>query len=230
MKIVPAWGRIALALSMLILAPKALLASTVLHVDVDFLLNEAALIVECEVLSSEAMWNPGHTYITTFITFKVKDSLKGRAQSSTITLEFSGGVVGDTRLEVGSMVYPSVGEAGIYFFENPGERFVNPLVGWGQGHFRLQKDQLGVERVLTESGRPVLGLDMDGALDDTAGTTPAPVNAPFSHGVAKGVKTGKRDDGLEAAMEKKQFKDALKARLATLEGKSTPAPGSIHKP
>jgi hypothetical protein len=127
------------------------------------------------------------------------------------------------------MVYPSVGEKGIYFFENPGRQLVNPLVGWGQGHFRVKKDSNGMERIVTEGGAPVLSLDVAGMNGADRGNARKPPISPFSHGVAKGVRTGRRDDALSTAMEKKQFKDTLKARLATVKSNEKSTSGSTGK-
>ena len=208
---------------------QALFAATVLQVDVDFLLNKAALIFEGEVVSSEAKWNHDKTTINTFVTFRVKDVIKGDPHASTVMLGFSGGTVGEVGLQVSGMVYPSVGESGIYFFENPGKQLVNPLVGWGQGHFRVKKDNNGKERIVTEGGTPVLGLDVAVENGADRGNASKPSNSPFSHGVARGVRTGKRDDALSAAMGKKQFKDLLKARLANVKSNARSSSGAAGK-
>lgn len=213
----PKLKQIALAILLFFSMLQGIFATTVLQVDVDYLLNHAMLIFEGEVVSSEAKWNRDKTSITTFITFRVKDIIKGETKSSTVTLGFSGGTVGETGLHVSAMVYPTVGEYGIYFFEDPGQQIVNPLVGWGQGHFRLKKDGNGMERILTEEGAPVLSLDVEVMNGTDRSNAKKPSLSPFSHGVAKGVRTGKRDDALSTAMEKKQFKDMLKARLATVK-------------
>lgn len=220
---------IAITILVLFFAPKALFATTVLQVDVDFLLNKAMLIFEGEVLSSEAKWNSDKTSIITFVTFKVKDVIKGEPRSSTVTLGFSGGTVGGTGLQVSEMVYPSVGENGIYFLENPGRQLVNPLVGWGQGHFRVKRDGNGMERILTEGDAPVLSLDVSVMKGADRGNARKPSISPFSHGVARGVRTGKRDDALRTAMGKKQFKDTLKARLKTMKSNEKSMPGSTKK-
>jgi len=217
---------IAIAILVFFTAPKLVFATTVLQVDMDFLLNEAMLIFEGEVVSSEAKWNYDKTSITTFTTFRVDEVIKGEIQYSTLTLEFLGGTVGETGLHVSAMVYPPVGENGIYFIENPGIQLVNPLVGWGQGHFRIQKDSNGMGRVFTEEGAPVLSLDFT-AINGAGGiNAEIPSALPFSHGVARGVRTGKRDEPMSTAMEKRQFKDALKDRLATIKSKAKPPPGS----
>ncbi|MGD8875279.1 MAG: hypothetical protein PVH38_09035 [Gammaproteobacteria bacterium] len=220
MTINPKLKYIAIAILVFFSAPQTIFATTVLHIDVDFLLNKAMLIFEGEVVSSEARWDRNNTSITTFITFRVKDIIKGEHQSLTVTVGFLGGTVGETGLEVSTMVYPPVGENGIYFLENPGQQLVNPLVGWGQGHFRVKKDSNGMERILTEGGDPVLGLDVAVMNGADSGNTKKPSISLFSHGVARGVRTGKHGDALSAAMEKRQFKDALKARLAKLKSNS----------
>jgi len=229
MAINPKSKHIAIAVLVFFSMPQALFATTVLQVDVDFLLNKAMLIFEGEVVSSQAKWNQDKTNITTFITFRVKDVIKGEIQSSTVVLGFLGGIVGETGLQVSAMVYPPVGETGIYFFENPGRQLVNPLVGWGQGHFRVKKDSHGMERILTEGGVPVLGLDvavMNGADRSNAGKSSI---SPFSQGVARGVRTGKRNDALSTAMEKKLFKDTLKARLAAVKSNAKSRTGTTGK-
>ena len=229
MTINPKLKNIAIAIIVFFSVPQALFATTVLQVDVDFLLNEAILIFEGEVLSSEAKWNHDKTNIATFVTFRVKDVIKGETQSSTVVVGFSGGTVGETGLQVSGMVYPPVGENGIYFLENPGRQLVNPLVGWGQGHFRIKKDSNGMERILTEGGAPVLGLDVAVMNNADRGNAKKPSILPFSHGVARGVRTGKRDDALSTAMEKKQFKDSLKARLAAVKSNAKSKPGTTGK-
>lgn len=223
MAVVSGFRQWAIALLLLACAPRALYATTVLHIDVDFLLTKAALIVEGEVISSEARWNADKSRITTFITFRVNDTIKGEPGSSTISLEFAGGTVGDTTLQVSGMTYPTVGDKGIYFFEDPGQSLVNPLLGWGQGHFRIKSDSRGDERVLTESNAPVMALEEDAASSRrSASATP---EEPFSRGVAKGIRAGKHDDARSSAMDKKAFKDSLKARLTASDNAAHQTPG-----
>lgn len=229
MRINPKLKNIAIAIIVFFYASQALFATTVLQVDVDFLLNEAILIFEGEVISSEAKWSHDKTNIATFVTFRVKEVIKGETQSSTVTVIFAGGTVGETGLQVSAMVYPVVGENGIYFLENPGQQLVNPMVGWGQGHFRIKKDSNGKERILTEGGAPVLSLDIAVLNDMDRGNAGKPSISPFSHGVARGVRTGKRDDALSTAINKKQFKDTLKARLAAMKPNLKSKHGSAGK-
>lgn len=193
--------------------PQALLATSILQVDVDALLEDARYVVEGEVIASEARWNEDKTRIATHVTIRIKDVVKGNERPATMTVSFSGGVVGDNGLHVSGMVYPAVGETGIYFLNNPAQRYVNPLVGWGQGHFRVSKDSNGVERILTERGVPVLAID-DAQASDQQGKSG---KIPLSKGVARGIRTGKAGDALTNAMEKSQFKAALKSRMSKAE-------------
>lgn len=212
MPIISKFRQLAVVLLLLACTPRALHATTVLHIDVDFLLNKAALIIEGEVISSEARWNTGKSHITTFITFQVNDTIKGDPGGTNITLGFAGGTVDDMTMQVSGMTYPAVGDKGIYFFEEPSQSLVNPLLGWGQGHFRIKSDSSGKQRVLTENNAPVMGLDDDTASSSTR-TSTIP-GEPLSRGVAKGVRAGKRNDARGSAMDKNEFKDSLKAKLA----------------
>lgn len=220
---------IATAILIFFSTQQALFASTVLEVDVDYLLDKAKLIFEGEVVSSEAKWTQDKTSILTFITFKVKDVIKGNISSPNITLRFAGGTVGEIGLQISGMVYPTVGENGIYFFENPDTQMINPLVGWGQGHFRIKKDNKGVERVLTEGDTPVLGLDIAGTNATKKNGTSKPSVIPFSHGVARGVRTNNRKDAMHTAMQKKIFKDTLKARMSATSSKANSKPLTTGK-
>ena len=200
--------------------PQWLYATSVLQVDMEQLLLDAAVIFEGEVVASEARWNDDNTYISTWVTFSVVDVIKGELSSDTITQSFAGGQVGDTTLEVSGMVYPQLGDKGIYFIENPDRPQVNPMVGWGQGHFKVKTDAHGTERMLTESEEPIQGLE-DASSAKTAQQRTAQQSAlPLSEGTAKGLRLGSPRDGLDAAIDKKDFKQALKARLSQVNAAS----------
>tara|TARA_R110002049_G_scaffold108853_11_gene257414 strand:- start:942 stop:1646 length:705 start_codon:yes stop_codon:yes gene_type:complete len=206
--------RCAAIVLLLLCLPQWLYATSVLQLDIEQLLNDAAVIFEGEVIASEARWNEDNTYISTWVTFRVDDVIKGEMSSDTITQSFAGGSVGDTRLQVSGMVYPQVGEKGIYFIENPDRPQVNPMVGWGQGHFKVQTDAQGTERMLTENEEPIQGLE-DAASANIAPQRRAQQAAlPLSEGAANGLRLGSVQEGLDTAMDKKDFKQALKARLS----------------
>ncbi len=214
---------------LLLCLPQWLYATSVLQVDMEQLLGDAAVIFEGEVIASEAKWNADNTYISTWITFRVNDVLKGEWASATITQSFAGGTVGDTTLQVSGMVYPQPGESGIYFIENPDRPQVNPMVGWGQGHFRIRSDSRGRERVLTESNDPVQGVD-DGSATLQDQRAQEVTALPLSEGVARGLRVGSPRDGLETAISKEDFKAALKRRLSLIEAAGSAAENAGNKP
>ncbi len=78
------------AMLVFVMAPKLVFATTVLQVDMDYLLDEAALIFEGEVISSEARWNQDKTGITTFTTFRVNEIIKGETPVSDSDTRFFG--------------------------------------------------------------------------------------------------------------------------------------------
>ena len=198
--------------------PQWLHATSVLQVDMEQLLNDAAVIFEGEVIASDAKWNADNTYISTWVTFRVDDVLKGELPSATITQSFAGGTVGDTTLEVSGMVYPQLGETGIYFIENPDRPQVNPMVGWSQGHFKVKMDEQGTQRMFTESDVPIQGID-DAAPASLQGENAQEVSValPLSEGVAQGLRVGSSHDAADTAIDKQDFKSALRARLSLVE-------------
>jgi hypothetical protein len=194
--------------------PQALHATSVLQVDMEQLLSDAAVIFEGEVIASEARWNADNTSISTWITFRVDDVLKGELPTAAITQSFAGGTVGDTTLQVSGMVYPPVGEKGIYFIENPDRQQVNPIVGWSQGHFKIKKDAHGRERMLTESDDPIQGIDDPGLASSKNSSVRDGSVLPLTEGAAQGLRVGRSQDALVTAMGKKEFKNALRTRLS----------------
>jgi hypothetical protein len=197
--------------------PQALHATSVLQVDMDQLLDDAAVIFEGEVIASEARWNADNTYISTWVTFRVDDVLKGKLPAATITQSFAGGTVGDTTLAVSGMVYPPVGETGIYFIENPERQQVNPMLGWSQGHFKVKQDSQGRERILTENDAPIQGIEASRSAKLQAPVAQDEATLPLSEGAAQGLRVGGSQDALSTAMDKQDFKNALRARLSLIE-------------
>ena len=175
-------------------------------------------------MQSEATWNDERSAIFTIIRFRVTDVIKGEHAAEFITLKYAGGIVGEHGMRVSSMVYPQLGERGIYFIESKSRHLINPMVGWGQGHFVLARDNTGVDRVLTEERDKVLSLESSEDLvqraadrSAAAGQTSAQASE-FSHGVARGVITDKMTSSANAGMDKGQFKRKLRERLGVTQG------------
>lgn len=187
-------------------------ATTVMQVDIDYLLDKAELVFEGEVIASQSKWNSEQTSIYTEIVFRVDDIVKGDYTEDTISLRFAGGEIGDVGLSISAMTYPDQGERGIYFVESLSTQLINPLVGWSQGHFLTIQDQQGVSRVLTEDHSPVLGID-NTATSSLPQSAPHFKRDPFSHGKAHGMQLGNKNTDIPLALDKATFKLKLKEKL-----------------
>ena len=132
-------SRALLCAVMLLLCGTSSHASTILRLEFNQMLEQADLVFEGEVLTSRSQWNQQRSSINTYIDFQVNEVIQGAYAQSVITLRFSGGTVGDTTLQIEGVVYPEPGEKGIYFVLDPTRHFVNPLVSWSQGHFRIRR-------------------------------------------------------------------------------------------
>lgn len=129
------------------------------------------------------------------------------------------------------MVYPKLGERGIYFVESLSQQNINPLMGWSQGHFLIESDALQTDRVMTDNHLPVLGVELGSLLqipasrnvspehtgsEDISGSQTESDDMPVSTGAAQGVVVGRRDSAMEQALEKQTFKASLRLRLQEL--------------
>ena len=173
-------------------------------------LNETAVdaefIFEGQVLESETRWNAIHTDIATFITFSVKEVLKGEYDKQTIVLRFSGGEIGEDKVVYQGIVYPAVGESGIYFVESVSQSLINPLVGWSRGHFKLRADANSTT-VMNNRDKPIMSV-APSALSQRNNT------GVISDGSAAGLKLGSPE---QIGMSKTDFKRALQLMLEASE-------------
>lgn len=177
-------------------------ASSVQQVSIDDMLDSAELVFEGRVTKVESRWNSNRSAINTLVTFDVLDVIHGSTGSSAIELSFAGGSVDELTMQVHGMVYPEVGEQGIYFIEDTGRVQVNPIVGWSQGHFLVDEDASGEQRMLTAGRKPITEMT-----DESA-----PAQA-ISEGVAAGVRVNANRTNAVVGMSKSQFKQALQAKL-----------------
>jgi len=173
-------------------------AASIAQVDTLALARQSQLIFQGEVLSIRAEQSPnGRIY--SFVDFQVEDVLAGNLQAgSVLTLRFAGGQVGALSFSAGVEI-PRAGERGIYFVESLDGGLINPLLGWSQGHFRIDADS----RVLAGNGEVVIGIDRVGDASLLR----------LSRGVARGVRTASRQ--------------ALAARPRGVRGSSPMTPGEF---
>lgn len=147
---------------LLLLLPSTAEATSVRSVSVDEMLENSALILEAAVVAVETVVGDNPHTIHTCASLDVVDVIKGTAGESPIELCFAGGTFGEVTRKVFGMVYPEVGETGVYFIYSLDHPLVNPLYGWHQGHFRIEFPTERPEGVVTTvQGREVIDLGAD---------------------------------------------------------------------
>jgi hypothetical protein len=128
-------------------------STTVIPPTFESLVSSASTIFVGQVMDVRAEWfatRDGRA-IKTHVTFKVEDVWKGSVGAVT-QLEFLGGTVGSTRMEVVGMPVFREGQRTVLFVSG-GQRTVSPLVGFYHGRMRVERDPFGVDRVRTYDGR-----------------------------------------------------------------------------
>jgi len=188
-------------------------ASSIKQVNLNQLIEQSEFVFEGRVVSSDPRWNDAKTLIKTFITFEVDEVIAGDYQQSTLELSFVGGTIGKDNVEAEGLRQPVVGEKGIYFVHSLTRNLVNPLVGWSQGQFLLEKDNQGNDVVMTDSHHPVIGLSANTKNSVSVATR----SEPLSEGVASDVIVSKEKSANDSAMNAIEFKKALKARMQSLK-------------
>ncbi len=184
-------------------------ASSVRHVTVDEMLQHCQFVFEGEVLVLESI-ETSPKRIHTYVTFGIQDIIKGEYSKNTITLTFLGGTVGNKTMAVSDMKIPQAGERGIYFVESLEQMQVHPLYGWSQGHFLVQEDETGTDRIMTSSEQPVTAIMQNDPVDPMISSQES--TARFSRGVALGVVSEFKNQGSKG-ITAKEFKEKLRKIL-----------------
>ena len=137
-------------------------STTVIPPTFDSLVSKAGTIFVGEVVDQRAYWvtTPDGRAIRTLVVFKVEDVWKGSVGAVT-QLDFLGGTIGDTTMEVIGMPAFRVGQRSVLFVA--AERAASPLVGFMHGRMRVERDGSGVDRVRTHDGRSLGGVNQVGA-------------------------------------------------------------------
>jgi len=127
-------------------------STTVIPPSFDALVSGAGTIFVGEAIGTRAIWvsTPQGRAIRTQVTFKVEEVWKG-AVGIVTQLEFLGGTIGDTTMDVIGMPTFTVGQRSVLFVAS--SRQVSPLVGFMHGRMRIERDYAGVDRVRTHDGR-----------------------------------------------------------------------------
>jgi hypothetical protein len=184
-------------------------ATSVREVTMDEMLQLAQFVFEGTVTAiGTRQNNQGRTH--TYVTLEIIDIIKGEYRSDTITLRFLGGTVDDVTMVVSEMRLPQEGEHGIYFVESL-ERFqVNPLYGWSQGHFIVERDRTGSGRIMTNKRLPVTGV-ADYISDEPRASGKERMQA-LSKGVVRDLVVGQEGEN-DRGMRVEEFKKVLHGRL-----------------
>jgi hypothetical protein len=131
----PRWFGCALFVLLVTLPVAPAPATTVIKLTDQELVDDAALIVECNVTGLTSSWNPTHDQIFTLIDLQILNVLKGTA-GPTLQLRILGGQVDSVGMAIVGMPSFSVGEHDLlYLVSNPQAMF--PIVGFNQGKFTL---------------------------------------------------------------------------------------------
>ena len=198
-------GQAVLAIVALCLTYQTATASTVLRKSLSDLVKGAELVFEGTVTASTVVPGVGNAPPQTCITFAVTDVIAGPNPGSKLQLCFMGGEVNGVQTVVTDLHYPVVGEHGIYLAESTHQAMVNPLIGWDQGRFLVEKDPVsGIEKILTAHRHPVTGIAAEARLP-----TPAMAIMPADE-AAIGVTSGDGPD-MTGAMDRDAFKTWLRS-------------------
>jgi hypothetical protein len=144
-----------LVIATLIAGAASLSATTVIPPTFEQLVDQAEIIFRGTVTKVDPQWvgEGAQRHIVSYITFNVKEALKGTPGKSYTLRTFGGTVDGETMI-IGDAPNFNVGDDDVLFVENNGTQVV-PLVGIMHGQFHVRKDASGQELVTTNEDQPV---------------------------------------------------------------------------
>jgi hypothetical protein len=139
----------------LIAGAVSLSATTVIPPTFDQLVEQAQVIFQGKVTKVNAEWigEGAQRRIVSYVTFQVKDSLKGNPGEN-YTIRMFGGTVDGETMGIADAPKFDVGDEDILFVENNGSQVV-PLVGIMHGRFHVRRDESGSEVVTTNEEEPL---------------------------------------------------------------------------
>jgi hypothetical protein len=200
--------RAALLWVVLQLLPIAVNATTILGMDIHAVAQGAELVFEGQVIQHNTQENAAGMVVT-YVTFEVRDVVKGSFSEQFLELKFTGGTLNGQVMEVSGLRMPALDEEGIYFVESISRDLINPLIGWSQGHYIINADE-GERRISTVDRMPVTEVL-------PTGTIPRAIKRPLTiidgdSDPATGIVTEASPLLIDRAMTVEDFK----ARIRTL--------------
>ncbi len=184
-------------------------AASVRQVTIDEMLQQCQFVFEGNVSFIESK-KTSSKRIHTFVTYEIQEIIKGNYPNDTITLSFLGGTVGNVTMAVSDMQLPQVGEHGIYFVESLDRSQVHPLYGWSQGHFIVETDDTGTDRVMTSRKKSVIKVEFGMPVKPM--TSNRPTSQALSNNFASGLTLAQEEKDTKG-LTLVEFKEALHDRL-----------------
>ncbi len=185
-------------------------AASVRQVTMDEMLQQCQFVFEGTVLTIESKEN-SQKRIHTYVTFEIHEIIKGEYPNDTIVLSFLGGTVGEVTMAVSDMRFPEMGERGIYFVESLERSQVHPFYGWSQGHFLVETDDTGIDRITTNRRMSVTALNFD--VPSSPLVVRQQKSLVLSEGIVKDLAVGPKG-GTTSGMTVDAFKNVLRERMA----------------
>jgi hypothetical protein len=148
--------RLTILMAGAMMAMVAARATTVAPTTFSEIVSRAEVIISGEVMSRRCEWigTGSERCIVTMVTMQVKGVYKG-APPVQLELQFLGGTVGDTTLEVPGVPQFKIGEKSILFVEKNRKAFC-PLAGVYHGKLTIERDPQTGREVLVRHNRQVL--------------------------------------------------------------------------
>ena len=188
------------------LAANSVNATTILGMDIDKVAADAEFVFEGEVINSETRQDNSSGIISTYVTFRIDDIIKGDYSGDSVELKFMGGAFNGQIVQVSGMRIPEMAEQGIYFVESMSRDLINPLIGWSQGHFIIVEEG-GIRRMHTAGNQPVTDVE-------PVSSIPPSIKKPLSvvegnSDIAAGVMTESSPIMIQRALTVEEFKSRI---------------------
>ncbi len=150
------WTRIAIIAAAMVVASLSH-AATVRQVSLKQAVERSDLVFEGRAVAkaNDTSGKLPHTCLV----FKLTEVITGTYDKDHIRLCFAGGLKDGYRLAIPDMIYPKLGERGVFFVESLSRKQLNPLYGWAQGHYLIKNDGINPATVATAAGLSIYGVD-----------------------------------------------------------------------
>ncbi|PYJ09279.1 MAG: hypothetical protein DMF06_10515 [Verrucomicrobia bacterium] len=165
--------RFLMLLLLTVLAASSAQATTVIAPTFDQLVGDAELIFQGTVIEARSEWisQGAEREMVTYVTFDIKDAIKG-APGSNYTIRMLGGTIAGETREVADAPRFKAGDRDVVFVEHNGTQFI-PLVGIMHGRFHVQTDASGRDVIAKDNGASVGDVTKLGHDERAAAAGPA---------------------------------------------------------